>query len=285
MTKIIVSRGTKTSGVVASAVLSSEAINAESVAAANTDVATDVAGETWFITVPKNTNIWALFGATPVAAIGTGWNLGEGTHEFAATEGDKVSIILDEVTDAHTRAPSILTFPRISGVNRVGSVLTAAAAGWRANPAPIIARKWLRDGVIIAGETASTYTLVAADYKKMISVVETATNAEGETSADSASVGFIAGLAADNTVAPVITGTAQVGATLQTTGGTWVGGPTPTLAYQWFADGVAIAGATASSFDVLIGQLGKVITVKVTGTNVIGSETVTSAATSAVIAA
>ena len=89
--------------------------------------------------------------------------------------------------------------------------------------------------------------------------------------------------APSNSVAPAITGTAQVGQTLTSTTGTW--DETPVLTRQWKAAGVAIVGATAATYVPLVGDVGKVITVTVTGTNERGSTSVTSAATAAVIAA
>lgn len=87
-----------------------------------------------------------------------------------------------------------------------------------------------------------------------------------------------------NTVAPVITGTAKVGQTLTTTNGTWTGKETPVLARQWKAAGAAIPGATGPTYVPVSGDIGKTITVTVTGKNWKGSASVTSAATSAVIA-
>jgi hypothetical protein len=88
-----------------------------------------------------------------------------------------------------------------------------------------------------------------------------------------------------NTVAPVITGTAQVGQTLTTTGGTFTGTAAPTKTYQWKRGGVAISGATASTYVCVLADLAALITVTVTGTNTHGVATGTSAATAAVIAA
>ncbi|QTK78319.1 hypothetical protein AT6N2_C0412 [Agrobacterium tumefaciens] len=84
-------------------------------------------------------------------------------------------------------------------------------------------------------------------------------------------------------VAPAITGTAQVGQTLTATTGTWSG--SPTYARQWFAAGVAISGATAATYVPVVGDVGKAITVRVTATNDKGSVSVTSAPTAAVVAA
>jgi hypothetical protein len=87
-----------------------------------------------------------------------------------------------------------------------------------------------------------------------------------------------------NTVAPAITGTAKVGQTLTASLGTWTGKPTPALTRQWKAAGVAILGATAATYVPVVGDIGKVITVTVTGTSSAGVKSATSAATAAVIA-
>lgn len=86
------------------------------------------------------------------------------------------------------------------------------------------------------------------------------------------------------TVIPTITGTAEVGETLTASTGTFTGDATITYAYQWFAGGVAISGATASTFVLTSTQIGKIITVRVTATNDSGSAYGFSEATAAVIA-
>lgn len=96
--------------------------------------------------------------------------------------------------------------------------------------------------------------------------------------------GIVAGIGFPiNSVAPAITGTAQVGQTLTSTTGTWDG--TPTYMRQWFVGGVAISGATAATYVPVVGDIGKTITVVVTATNTQGSTSKSSAATAAVIAA
>ena len=83
---------------------------------------------------------------------------------------------------------------------------------------------------------------------------------------------------------PTVTGTAKVGSTLTATAGTW--GPAPvTLAYQWYRSGVAISGATATTYALTASDLGKAMTVKVTGSKTSYASTPkTSAATAAVAA-
>lgn len=84
-----------------------------------------------------------------------------------------------------------------------------------------------------------------------------------------------------NTVAPAITGTAEVGETLTVTNGTWTGGSL-TYTRVWRRDGVAIAGATGTTYELQAADEGAVITVVVTATNLKSSRTATSNATTAV---
>lgn len=86
---------------------------------------------------------------------------------------------------------------------------------------------------------------------------------------------------------PVVSGTAQSGQTLSTTDGEWLhGGSSITgFTYQWNADGSAIGGATASSYELTDDEIGAVITVTVTATDDEGSTAATSVPTEEVIAA
>lgn len=92
------------------------------------------------------------------------------------------------------------------------------------------------------------------------------------------------GVAPTNTVVPTITGTAQVGATLTASNGTFTGDAVIAYAYQWYAGGVAIAGATANTYVPVTGNIGKIITVRVSATNASGAASAFSAPTTAVIA-
>ncbi|MBP1077407.1 hypothetical protein JOD63_001375 [Microbacterium terrae] len=61
---------------------------------------------------------------------------------------------------------------------------------------------------------------------------------------------------------PTITGTAAVGSILTANAGTW--SPTPTLAYQWNRNGIAISGATKTTYALVSADQGAMITVTVT---------------------
>lgn len=76
-----------------------------------------------------------------------------------------------------------------------------------------------------------------------------------------------------NTVAPAITGTPTSGQTLTVSNGTWTGSPTPTYTRQWRRNGVNISGATATTYLLVAGDVGAIITVVVTATNALGSVT------------
>ncbi|AMG82502.1 MULTISPECIES: sunset domain-containing protein [Microbacterium] len=84
------------------------------------------------------------------------------------------------------------------------------------------------------------------------------------------------------TSVPTINGTATVGQTLRAAPGAWTSGAA--LGYQWYANGVAISKATASSLTLTTAHAGARITVRVTGKKAaFASATVASAATSAVL--
>ncbi len=82
-----------------------------------------------------------------------------------------------------------------------------------------------------------------------------------------------------NTVLPVVSGSTTIGSLLSTTDGTWTGTPAPTFTYQWKRNGVAIGGATANTYTLVIADNGTTITVTVTATNVAGNASATSAGT------
>ncbi|MEO7269571.1 MAG: carboxypeptidase regulatory-like domain-containing protein, partial [Knoellia sp.] len=151
-------------------------------------------------------------------------------------------------------------------------------------PAPVtLAYQWYRSGVAITGATASTYKLASTDLNKTMTVRVTGTKT-GYTSVAKTSAATTPVLLALTAGTPTITGTAKAGYTLTANPGTW--GPAPvTLAYQWKRAGVAITGATASTYQLTGSETGKTITVTVTGSKSgYTSVAKTSAATVAVVA-
>lgn len=184
-------------------------------------------------------------------------------------------------------APVNTVAPSITGTAQVGETLTAADGTWTGRPAPALTRVWEADGVAIAGATGTTYVPVEGDVGKTITATVTATNIAGNASETSAATAAVApaDVAPVNTAVPTITGTAQVGATLTVSNGTWTGSPTPTYTRTWSADGAVIAGATATTYVPVEGDIDKAITATVRAVNTAGNASATSAATGAVVAA
>lgn len=71
--------------------------------------------------------------------------------------------------------------------------------------------------------------------------------------------------------ATLTTGTARVGRTMKVSGPTWIDSAT-TTSYQWRRSGVAISGATNASYTPVPADVGKVISVVVTGTAATGPQ-------------
>ena len=155
--------------------------------------------------------------------------------------------------------------PTISGTPQVGQTLTAAPGTW--GPTGVaLTYQWLAAGAPIAGAKAKTYSPVAADVGKALTVKVTGTLANhtstSKTSAATAAVTLPTVTITGAT--PTISGTPRTGRTLTVKPGTW--GPSGVaLSQQWFASNVAIPGATGTTFKVTNAQAGKQITVRVTG--------------------
>jgi hypothetical protein len=80
-------------------------------------------------------------------------------------------------------APPVNTAaPVASGTGTVGQVLACTQGGWQYSPTSY-AYQWLRGGANIAGATAASYVLAAADSGTNVSCRVTATNPAGSASA------------------------------------------------------------------------------------------------------
>jgi serine protease len=162
--------------------------------------------------------------------------------------------------------PVISSTPVITGTAKVGSVLTAAPGAW--GPTGVaLSYQWSRSGVVIAGATSSVYTLTADDGGKVMTVTVTGT-AAGYTSISSSSVGTApVALGTYTGYRPIISGTVSVGSTLTVTTTPW--GPAPVLlSYQWYRAGVAVSGATGTTYALTAADLGSTMHVRATGSKV-----------------
>jgi hypothetical protein len=173
--------------------------------------------------------------------------------------------------------------PSIVGAAAVGETLTCSPGAWYGAGGPLggsirYAYSWKRGSSQIAGATTSAYVVVGADAGAAIACVVTATNNGGSTTATSATVvigggSLVTGPA--NVVAPAISGSPTVGATLTCDTGTWTGADL-TYARQWRRDDANIAGATAATYAVVAGDAGTALSCVVTATNAGGAVAVAS---------
>ena len=158
---------------------------------------------------------------------------------------------------------------------------------------PTLSYRWLREGVAIESATASVYSPTLADVGRALQCLVTGTNAGGATvSVSSVHVvppgpSIAAPVLIKERGEPVAAVEEEkepaVGNALDCdpSAEAWEG--EPTFSYQWLRDGVAIEGATASTYSPTDADEGKALQCLVTGTNA-GGTTVATSAGSTVIA-
>jgi hypothetical protein len=197
---------------------------------------------------------------------------------------------------ARAAAPTNSSPPTVTGTAQQGRTLTANNGTWTSNPSTFFYR-WQRcaaDGSgcsNITGATRRTYLLRDVDVDNRIRVMVTASNADGETSANSAVTDLVSSnVAPKNTAKPAIGGNPQVGEELTNDHGVWTGG-VRSFAYQWQRCDTAgngcidVTGATGSSYGVRALDAGHTMKVVVTATNLAGSAKAVSDATRVVLTA
>lgn len=160
--------------------------------------------------------------------------------------------------------------PTVSGTKVVGDTVTANEGSWPVLP-DSFTYVWKRGTTTISGAAGKMYVLQPADRGQSITVLVTGLRA-GFTSATSAPSAAFTGVVAPFTTAQVPTivlvsgdgDGVKVGTGLRAFPGTW--SPAPAFTYVWKRNGVAISGATASTYTAVAADLGAAITVAVTGT-------------------
>ena len=185
-------------------------------------------------------------------------------------------------------APINTALPIITGTVRAGQTIQVSTGTWTGYPTPTYSYEWRIGGGnnSYAGSTSSSITIPPGYVGSKLYCRVTATNTAGTSGASSAdTVTITKGVGAPvNTVAPSISGTAQVGQTLTANIGTWTGTPTPTYSYEWQNSSYIIL-STSSTYTVASSDVGKTIYVYITATNTDGRVPVQSAATATVVAA
>ena len=180
--------------------------------------------------------------------------------QYRSSDHDPILVGIDLASDEQVITGPV---PTISGNTRVGSTLKAAAGEW-APAGTTLAYQWNRNGTAIAGATDSRYVLTASDVAKQITVSVTGTSGELDAVTQTSESVTITKGVLSATPTPSIGGTAKVGKTLTAYRGSWKPAPV-TLTVQWKRNGVAISGATGTTYKVRSADAGKKITVTVTG--------------------
>ena len=220
-----------------------------------------------------------------------GWHKGD--LNWSDGEEVNVSLVLVEKEEQAENTPPTGA-PTITGTARVGEVLevdTSGIADADGLGNVQYEYQWLADDTEIAGATGLTYTLTDSEESNTVKVQVFFTDDEGnsETLTSAATDAVDARPNSPATGAPTITGTAQVGQTLNagTSGIADADGiANATFSYQWLADDTDITGAAGLTYTLTDSEESKAITVQVSFTDDAGNdESLTSAATEAVSAA
>lgn len=158
--------------------------------------------------------------------------------------------------------------PRISGEPFVSRTLTAEPrTSWSPTPTSY-AYHWFRSGIAISGASAKTYTVIAADKGKRLTVRVTALRAgvasRSWLSPATPAIGTLKVFT--GTSQPTVTGVRKVGVVLSAgPGANWApvtAGTTYT--YRWYRGTTVIPGAVGRSYRQVLGDIGSVIRVNVT---------------------
>ncbi|MGZ4166532.1 MAG: hypothetical protein ACXVFO_08000 [Solirubrobacteraceae bacterium] len=227
-------------------------------------------------------------GRAPVAAPASLSGLTPGAtyhYRLVASNSDGTDYGYDYTlaTSTVSNVPPVNTVaPALSGQALQGQVLTVSTGSWSPTP-NAYTYQWQRstDGGTtwssIAGATASTYTVASGDLGDELQVIVSATNAYGTSTAQTAATAPVGSGAPAVTTGPTATGHPDQGQILSALS-TWSpSGASYTYQWQSSSDGgttwSGIAGATASTYTLVAGDLGHLVRVAVTAVNAYGTTT------------
>ncbi len=138
----------------------------------------------------------------------------------------------------------------ISGTPAEDQTLTASNTLADVDGMGPVSYQWYRDGVAVGGATGSTYTLGDADVGTTITVAASYTDGQGTNeSMTSTGVGPVVNVNDAPTGSVTIDNPTPAEGDMLTASNTLADadGLSGAISYQWYRDGVAIAGATGST--------------------------------------
>ena len=215
---------------------------------------------------------WYVGGVLVEGATGTTYSPVEADIDstvFALVHASRAGYEPASRTTAGTGAVTLPTLsmtaaPTLLGEPEVGGTLTATTGSWSPADELDFTYTWTAGTDVRAEGPDNTYSPTVADAGRPIAVHVTASRLGFAPTTESAPTTPTAYLPTANTVAPRVTGTAQVGQRLTAAVGTW--SPTGlTYGYQWLLDGAPVVGQTASTFTVPPTALNRTVSVRVTG--------------------
>jgi len=151
--------------------------------------------------------------------------------------------------------------PTLSGIAKYGSALTVVPGSWDANAS--LSYQWFRDGVKISNATGLTYLSSIADIGRLVSVQVTGSAPGYASSTATSAPALVAPKSFVLTPLPSLSGDARFGSSLTAVTGSW--DANASLSYQWLRDGVAISTATGMTYLSSIADIGRLVSVQVTG--------------------
>lgn len=177
--------------------------------------------------------------------------------------------------------PASSSAPTIAGEARDGRTLTGTNGAWTGTAPIAFAYRWRRcnaDGsgcADVAGATAPTYTLTAADVGKRLHLRVTASGPENPNAAfsDSPLSAVVQAAPPVNVARPTVGGTLRVGEVMSASPGSWAGTAPIAYAYSWSRCEATCTptGVTTRSFRLSSADAGKRMEVRVTAANAGGS--------------
>ncbi|MDN4175822.1 CHAP domain-containing protein [Nocardioides sp. SOB77] len=154
--------------------------------------------------------------------------------------------------------------PAVTDAPTVGRPLEVQPGTWTPT-ATSFSYRWLAGGKPISGVTTAAYTPSPEHRGKALTIEVTATRNGFESGTATLTTRAVAPGTLVPTEPPTIEGTVEVDRSLSLRPATWSPAPASTTV-QWYADGVAVPGATGSTFQLGQEQIDQRITARVTAT-------------------